>query len=199
VGFFSVSPKVAGETVRNAVIAVIAAALGILLYISYAFRRVPNPFRYGTCAIVALVHDTLLVVGVFSVLGKVANLEVNAMFIIGVLTVIGYSVHDTIVVFDRIRENVSNGVGRSLESTINVSILETLGRSLNTSLTLVFTLVALILFGGSTIFNFLLVLLIGIVSGTYSSIAIASQALVVWERGEFPRLFPRRSKSANID
>ena len=199
VGFFSVSPKVAGETVRNAVIAVIAAALGILLYISYAFRRVPNPFRYGSCAIVALVHDTLLVVGVFSVLGKVANLEVNAMFIIGVLTVIGYSVHDTIVVFDRIRENVSNGVGRSLESTINVSILETLGRSFNTSLTLVFTLVALILFGGPTIFNFLLVLLIGIVSGTYSSIAIASQVLVVWERGEFPRFFPRRSKSATTD
>lgn len=199
VGFFSVSPKVAGETVRNAVIAVVVAALGILLYISYAFRRVPNPFRYGSCAIIALVHDTLLVVGVFSVLGKVANLEVNAMFIIGVLTVIGYSVHDTIVVFDRIRENVSNGVGRSLESTINVSILETLGRSFNTSLTLVFTLVALILFGGPTIFNFLLVLLIGIVSGTYSSIAIASQVLVVWERGEFPRLFPRRSKSATPD
>ena len=197
--FFSVSPSIATETVRNAFFIVVIAALAILLYMTWAFRRVPSPFRYGVSAIVALIHDVLVVMGIFSLCGRYFDLEVNAMFIIGVLTVIGYSVHDTIVVFDRIRENVSNGVGRSLESTINVSILETLGRSFNTSLTLVFTLVALILFGGPTIFNFLLVLLIGIVSGTYSSIAIASQVLVVWERGEFPRFFPRRSKSATTD
>ena len=191
--FFSVSPRIAAEAVRNAIIAVVAASVGILLYITYAFRRVPNPFRYGVCALIALVHDALIVVGIFSLLGKLVNLEINAMFITGLLTVIGYSVHDTIVVFDRIRENVARGVGRTLEATINASILETLGRSLNTSLTLVFTLLALILFGGSTILSFLLVLLLGVIAGTYSSIGIASQLLVVWERGSFRKLLRREN------
>ena len=195
-GFDFVSALIAAKTVRNAIIAVIAAAVGILLYVTWAFRHVPNPFRYGACAIAALVHDALIVLGLFSLLGKFLDLEVNAMFITGLLTVIGYSVHDTIVVFDRIRENVARGVGRSLTATVNASILETLGRSLNTSLTLVFTLLALILFGGPTIFSFLLVLLIGIVSGTYSSVCIASQLLVVWDRGEFPRPFRRRPRAA---
>ncbi|MBI4299087.1 MAG: protein translocase subunit SecF, partial [Chloroflexi bacterium] len=119
------------------------------------------------------------------------NMEVNAMFIVALLTVIGYSVHDTIVVFDRLRENVLKGGAREFSTTVNISIMETMGRSLNTSLTLVFTILALMLFGGATVFNFLLVLLIGVVAGTYSSIAVASALLVVWERRELGLIFRR--------
>ena len=179
--FFSVSPSIASETVNNAVLIVVIASVAILIYITWAFRRVPSPFRYGISAIIALIHDVVVVMGVFSVVGRVFDLEVNAMFIAGVLTIIGYSVHDTIVVFDRIRENLIRGVGRDLGATINISILDTIGRSLNTSLTLLFAILALLLFGGPTIQDFLIVLLIGIVVGTYSSIWIASQVLMVWE------------------
>jgi SecD/SecF fusion protein len=181
--FYAVSPIVAGETGRNAVIAVIAASLGILLYISFAFRRMPNPLRWGTCAVVALVHDVLLVIGIFSILGWAAGVEVDAMFITGMLTVVGYSVHDTIVVFDRIRENTLKGVSKDFEVTVNSSILETLSRSLNTALTVVLVVTALFLLGGATIHYFMLVLLIGTVTGTYSSVCNASQLLVVWEKG----------------
>ncbi len=190
-GFSSVSPAVAAETVRKAAIAVVVASVGILLYIWWAFRRVPNPFRFGVCAVLALIHDVLVVVGLFSLLGKFFHLEVNAIFITGLLTVIGYSVHDTIVVFDRIRENAIRSTGRSLVTIVNASLLETMGRSLNTSLTVLFTLLALILFGGPTIFSFLLVLLIGIIAGTYSSICIASQLLVMWDQGQFPQVWRR--------
>jgi len=127
----------------------------------------------------------VVVVGVFSMAGRYLDLEVNAMFIAGVLTIIGYSVHDTIVVFDRLRENLLRGFGNDLGSTINISIEDTLGRSLNTSVTLLFTIIALLLFGGPTIFEFLLILFIGIIVGTYSSIWIASQVLLVWENREF--------------
>ncbi len=197
----SVSGVVAADTVRNAFIAVVVAAFAILLYITWAFRQVPNPFRYGVAAIIALVHDVLIVVGIFSILGKAINLEVNAMFITGLLTIIGYSVNDTIVVFDRIRENVARLPAERLERNVNTSLLETLGRSLNTSVTLLITVLALLLLGGETIRNFLLVLLIGLVSGTYSSIAIASQVLVSWESGELGRTirrlspFPARSRA----
>jgi SecD/SecF fusion protein len=181
--FYAVSPIVAGETGRNAVIAVIAASIGILLYISFAFRRMPKPLSWGTCAVVALVHDVLLVIGVFSFLGWIVGVEVDAMFITGMLTVVGYSVHDTIVVFDRIRENTLKGVSKDFEVTVNSSILETLSRSLNTALTVLLAVTALFLLGGATIHYFMLVLLIGIVTGTYSSIFNASQLLVVWKRG----------------
>ena len=197
----SVSGVVAADTVRNAFIAVVVAAFAILLYITWAFRQVPNPFRYGVAAIIALIHDVLIVVGIFSILGKVINLEVNAMFITGLLTIIGYSVNDTIVVFDRIRENVARLPAERLEKNVNTSLLETLGRSLNTSVTLLITVLALLLLGGETIRNFLLVLLIGLMSGTYSSIAIASQVLVSWESGELGRTirrfrpFPARSRA----
>ena len=197
----SVSGVVAADTVRNAFIAVVVAAFAILIYITWAFRQVPNPFRYGVAAIIALVHDVLIVVGIFSILGKAINLEVNAMFITGLLTIIGYSVNDTIVVFDRIRENVARLPAERLERNVNTSLLETLGRSLNTSVTLLITVLALLLLGGETIRNFLLVLLIGLVSGTYSSIAIASQVLVSWESGELGRTirrlspFPARSRA----
>ncbi len=189
--FFSVSPSIASETVNNAVLIVVIASVAILIYITWAFRRVPSPFRYGISAIIALIHDVVVVMGVFSIAGRVFDLEVNAMFIAGVLTIIGYSVHDTIVVFDRIRENLIRGIGRDLGATINVSILDTIGRSLNTSLTLLFAILALLLFGGPTIQDFLIVLLIGIIVGTYSSIWIASQVLMVWESGDVGRLLRR--------
>jgi preprotein translocase subunit SecF len=185
----SVSPLVAQDTVRNAIIAVVVAAIFILMYITWAFRNVPKPFRYGTAAIIALVHDVLIVLGIFSILGKVINMEVNSMFIIGILTVIGFSVHDTIVVFDRIRENVALATERTLEATINTSLVESLGRSINTGLTLLFTVIALLLIGGPTIQGLLLVFLVGVTVGTYSSICIAAQLLIVWENRDVGRLF----------
>ena len=197
----SVSGVVAQDTVRNSFVAVVAASIAILVYITWAFRHVPKPFRYGVAAIIALIHDVLIVLGIFSILGKLLNLEVNAMFITGLLTVIGYSVHDTIVVFDRIRENVARLPAERLERVVNTSILETMGRSFNTSLTILFTILALLLMGGESIRNFLLVLLIGVIAGTYSSICTASQVLVVWETGEAGRLLrrlrliPSRSRS----
>ena len=184
----SVSGVVAKDTVRNSTIAVAVASGAILLYITWAFRAVPNPSRYGVAAIVALLHDVLIVAGVFSILGKTIHLEVNAMFITGLLTVIGYSVNDTIVVFDRIRENVARLPGERLEKVVNISILETLGRSLNTSLTTLVTVFALFLLGGESIRSFVLVLLLGIASGAYSSIFNASMVLVSWETGDFGRL-----------
>ena len=193
--FASVSEIVSREIARNATIAVVAAAVGILLYIIWAFRHLPKPWRYGVCAIIAVLHDTLVVVGAFSILGKVFGMEINTMFITGLLTIIGFSVHDTIVVFDRVRENVMRNPGVGFAEIVNASLTETLARSLNTSLTLVMTIVALLLLGGVTIQSFLLVLLIGIISGTYSSIFVAAQLLVSWEQGDvsriFQRLFPR--------
>lgn len=189
--FDLVSPVVASETVVSALWAVLAAAVGIFLYVWWAFRNVPSPFRYGTAAIVALLHDAMIVVGIFAILGVVADIEVNTMFLIALLTVIGYSVNDTIVVFDRLRENVLLYPNRPLAANANLSISETIGRSLNTSLTLLFTLLALILFGGPTIRVFLWVLLIGVIAGTYSSIGIATNLLVAWEQGSIGRLFRR--------
>tara|TARA_B100001123_G_scaffold123044_2_gene143326 strand:+ start:1152 stop:2072 length:921 start_codon:yes stop_codon:yes gene_type:complete len=181
-GFDLVSPIVAQETVMNAFWAIIAAAIGIFIYIWWAFRNVPSPLRYGLAAIVALIHDTIIVIGIFAILGELMNMEVNTMFLIALLTVIGYSVNDTIVVFDKIRENVLIHSNRTFPEIVNLSISETISRSLNTSFTLLITLVALILFGGATIREFLLVLLIGVAAGTYSSVAIASQVLVSWDQ-----------------
>jgi|TARA_Y100000310_G_scaffold255617_1_gene263123 preprotein translocase subunit SecF len=194
--FYLVSPVVASETVLNAVYAVLAAAVGIFFYVWWAFRNVPSPFRYGLAAIAALVHDAVIVIGIFAILGVVADIEVGTMFLIAILTVIGYSVNDTIVVFDRIRENVLTYPNRELAEVVNLSISETIGRSLNTSLTLLFTLMAMILFGGATIREFLLVLLVGVVAGTYSSIGLASQLLVSWEYGDLRRILGRRSSEA---
>ena len=181
-GFDLVSPVVAQETVLNAFWAVLAAAVGIFFYVWWAFRNVPSPFRYGLAAIAALLHDATIVVGIFAILGEVLQMEVNTMFLIALLTVIGYSVNDTIVVFDKIRENVLIYANRPFPEIVNLSIAETIGRSINTSFTLLVTLLALILFGGATIREFLIVLLIGVVVGTYSSIAVASQILVTWEQ-----------------
>ena len=188
---YAISGSIASDIEGNAMIAVIVAAIGILLYVTWAFRRLMRPFRYGVCAIVALLHDVIIVLGIFSVLGVIFDIEIDAMFIVGVLTIIGYSVNDTIVVFDRIRENSLKNPGTPLATTVNNSIMETLGRSLNTVITTLFVILALLLLGGATIHNFALVLLIGVISGTYSSIFIASQLLVVWESGAFGRLFRR--------
>ena len=180
--FDLVSPIVAKETVVNALWAILAATVGIFLYVWWAFRNVPSPFRYGLAAIAALVHDTVIVVGIFAILGELLDIEVNTMFLIALLTVIGYSVNDTIVVFDKIRENVLLYGNRPFTDVVNLSISETIGRSINTSFTLLITLLALLLFGGATIREFLFVLIIGVVAGTYSSIAIASQILVSWDQ-----------------
>ena len=185
--FSSVSPMIATETARTAALAVAVAAVGILLYVTWAFRRMPNPFHYGTCAIIALAHDALIALGIFSILGGILNWEINLMFITGILAVIGYSVNNTVVIFDRIRENLKMGVSNDFEIVVNNSLVETLGRSLNTSLTTLIVVLVLLLFVGATIQNFVAVLIIGIITGTFSSIAIAPSLLVVWDKGEWDR------------
>jgi protein-export membrane protein SecD/preprotein translocase SecF subunit len=198
--FNQVSGIVSKEIGRNAALAVGAAAVAILLFISWSFRNLAKAHRYGIAAIIAAGHDTLVILGVFSILGKVFGTEINTMFIVGLLTIIGFSVHDTIVVFDRIRETASNNPDAPFPEVVNVSLTETLARSLNTSVTLLFTIVALLLLGGVTIRDFLLVLLVGVTAGTYSSIFIASQILVSWEEGDlwhlWRRVFPRRAMPA---
>jgi preprotein translocase subunit SecF len=199
IDFSSVSGTVSEEIGRNAGFAVVVASVAILLYISWAFRAVPKPFLYGAAAIVALLHDVVLVVGAFSIFGKVFDIEINTMFLTGLLTVMGFSVHDTIVVFDRIRENLRRIEGVDFPECVNVSLNQTLARSVNTSFTVVLVLTAMLVMGGVTIRDFLLVLLIGIISGTYSSIFMASQLLVTWEEGDIQRLFrrflPRRRRA----
>jgi preprotein translocase subunit SecF len=179
--FADVSGMVAQETVRNAAIAVGFAVVGILFYITWAFRRIPRSFKYGVCAVVALIHDVVIVIGAFSIFGKLIGAQVDTMFITALLAVIGYSVNDTIVVFDRIRENIQRGVIRDFRGVANFSLSESLGRSLNTSLTVILTLLALLLIGGDTLRDFILVFLVGVTAGTYSSIGVATQLLVAWE------------------
>jgi preprotein translocase subunit SecF len=189
--FTSIGPSVGKEVTQRATYAVVAAAVAILLYITYAFRSVSNPFRYGTCAIIAMVHDILVTVGVFSILAHFFGWQMDALFLTALLTVIGFSVHDTIVVFDRIRENMRYMRGIPFEKVVNHSILQTLDRSINTQLTVLFTLTALSVFGGISTRHFVLTMLIGILSGTYSSIFNASPLLVVWENDEIGRFFRR--------
>jgi preprotein translocase subunit SecF len=193
--FYSVSPLVASETVRSAIIAVVVAMVGILLYVTWAFRRMPKAFRWGTCSIIALFHDALVTVGIFSILGAMMRWEINLMFITGILTVIGYSVNNTIVVFDRIRENEIKGISASFEAIVNSSQVETLGRSMNTSITTLITSLALLLFVGATIQNFAVVLIIGIVVGTFDSLFVAPGLLVVWDKGEWGRFIGRSRPS----
>lgn len=186
----TISPSIAGDTARNAGIAVMIAAVAMLFYIVWAFRRMPQPFRWGTCAIIALVHDVVIVLGVFAILGQAFNVEVNAMFITAVLTIVGYSINNTVVVFDRIRENRTRGISRDFSVTVNASLTETLMRSLNTSFTTLCVILALLLFGGATIHYFVVALLVGVLIGTYSSLCIASPLLVVWEKGAWREMLP---------
>ena len=190
-----VSPLIAEEIVRYAILAVAAASVCILLYLRWAFSKITHPVRYGVTAIVALLHDALVVLGIFSILGRLfPAIELESTFIVAVLTVIGFSVHDTIVVFDRIRENFTRRAGEPFEDVVNHSLAQTLTRSLNTSLTVILTLVVLMLFGGVTIRTFVLALLIGITTGTYSSIFVASMLLASWHIGELKWLWPFRGR-----
>jgi preprotein translocase subunit SecF len=180
----TVGPTVGTSISQRAILAIAFASVGILCYIAYAFRKAQHPFRFGVCAIAAMLHDVFVLIGIFAILGFFFNIEIDSLFVTAVLTMIGFSVHDTIVVFDRVRENTIRRASSSYEDVVNYSLVQTMVRSLNTSLTVVFTLLALYLFGGETIKNFVLALLIGIVSGTYSSIFNASLLLVVWEHQE---------------
>ena len=183
----TVGSSVAQGTVRNAVIAVVVAAGFVMLYIMYAFKSVEASYRYAVAAVVALIHDVLIVLGIFVLLGVLINAEVNAIFIVGILTVIGYSVNDTIVIFDRVRENVILVPSREFRTTVNASIRESIIRSLGTSVTTGTVILAMLLFGGESLRDFLIVLLLGVIIGTYSSVFIASQTLVAWSEGEFGR------------
>ena len=183
--YTSIGPVIGKELRSQAFVQSFLVSLGIILYIAYAFRKVTRPvssWRFGLAAIVALVHDLFIVIGAFSILGHFWGVEVDSLFVTAILTVLGFSVHDTIVVFDRIRENLRVRAGQTLSDIINSSINQTLVRSINTSLTVVFVLTALLLFGGETIRYFVLALLIGIVAGTYSSIFVASPILLVWHK-----------------
>ena len=180
----NVGPVIGNELKQKAFYALLLSALAIVLYIAFSFRKIPKPqssLRFGIAAVVALLHDILVVVGVFAILGKFLNVEIDTLFVTALLTVVGFSVHDTIVVFDRIRENLTKNIGKKFIDVANISVIQTLGRSLNTSLTVVFVLLALFLFGGETIKWFVVALLVGIISGTYSSIFNATALLVWWE------------------
>ncbi|MBI2617311.1 protein translocase subunit SecF [Candidatus Gottesmanbacteria bacterium] len=180
----TVGPTIGSETTANAMKAVLIASVAIIIYIALAFRQVPKPYssvKFGICAVAALIHDILVVVGIFSIFGHFFHVEIDTLFITALLTIMGFSVHDTIVVFDRIRENLQKMPSQSFEHIVNVSIIQTLARSLATSLTVIFTLFSLLLFGGESIRWFVVALLIGIVSGTYSSIFNAAPLLVFWE------------------
>jgi preprotein translocase subunit SecF len=187
--FNQVSSIISSSIVWDALIAVLFASAAILVYISWTFRNVPQSYRYGIAAVVAALHDSMFVMGAFSIFGRLFGTEINSLFITGVLTVIGFSVHDTIVVFDRIRENVATYPGVRFDEVVNSSLTETLARSINTSTTVVITIIALLLMSGGSINVLLLTLLLGIIAGTYSSIFIASQILVSWEDGDFDPFF----------
>lgn len=195
-GFDLVSPMIAAETTHNAAIAVAVAAVGMLLYISWAFHRMPNPLRWGTCAIISMLHDVVIVAGVFAVLGGTLGWQIDMMFVIGTLTVIGYSVNDTIVIFDRIRENLRKGINPDFAFVVNYSLVEILTRSIITGLGVLFVLVALLLFVGASLQSLVTVLLVGIYIGTYGSFGIAAPLLVVWEKKEWGKLLrPSRASS----
>ncbi len=189
-----VSPSIGSEVTTAAILAVIAAAVIIMGFIWFAFRRVPNALRYGACAIFAMIHDVLVTMGMMSILGIFLGWEVDALFLTAVLTVVGFSVQDSIVVFDRIRENLPRYRHDPYERVVNRSILETIHRSLATQLNAIFIMVAILLFGGATIKQFIAILLIGLISGTYSSIFNAVPLLVSWEKGELP--FTKRLRAA---
>ncbi len=184
--FTSVSPTVGADVVRKAILAVIVAMLAILLYLAYAFRKVPKPtnsWRFGVTAVAALLaHDVIILLGIYSLLSHFFGAEIDSMFITALLTLLGFSVHDTIVTYDRLRENLIKRGAADFEQTVNDSIVETITRSINTTFTLVLVLLAMTLMGGRTTFFFTLSLLIGVVLGTYSSIFVASPLLLMWQK-----------------
>lgn len=192
----SVGPAIGREIAIRAAGAVGLAALGIMIYITIAFRGIPHALRYGISAIIAMIHDILVVIGVQAILAQFLGWQVDALFLTALLTVIGFSVHDTIVVFDRIRENSINYRRLPYETVVNHSIVQTLARSINTQLTVLVVLFALVLFGGVTIRHFSIILLVGVLSGTYSSIFNAAPILVVWENREWRNWFRKNRQQA---
>lgn len=193
----TVGAVLSAESARNATIAVLAASLAIMLYLWWAFRQAPHPLRYGVCSVVAMFHDVILMLGLAAMLGFFFAIEVDVLFVTALLTILAFSVHDKIVIFDRIRENMlKRHPSETFDDIVNHSIVQTLPRSINTQLTPLFTLSALLLFGGASVRNFVLIMLIGLVSGTYSSIFIAPQLLVMWEHQEWRSWFGRRKAEA---
>jgi preprotein translocase subunit SecF len=188
------SASVASNTVRNAAIATVVATVAMLLYITWAFRKVPNSVRYGTAAIVALIFNLVVTVGVYAVFGRTMGWEVDPMFIVALLAIIGYSVNDSIVVLDRIRENKARSIGGDYDGMVNLSISETLVRSLNTAITTVLAILAVYLIVGGPIRSFLMALFVGVVAGAYSSIFVAGQLLVMWEHGDWIKIIPGVSR-----
>ena len=188
-GITKVEPTISHQTVRATLIAIIAASIGMLLYITFAFRRMPNPFQYGACAIITLIWDLVMVIGTFALIAGIADWEINLMFITGLLSVIGYSVNDKIVMFDRIRENKRRSVSTNFSTLANVSVVESINRSLLTSVSTMLAVLALMFFVGSSIKTFLMVLLLGIIYGTYSSIFFCVPFLTVWENREWGKIF----------
>jgi preprotein translocase subunit SecF len=190
----SVSPIISKEVTNRAILAVIVAAVVIVLYITYVFRKVPNAFRYGICAVIAMIHDILIVFSLTAIGGHFFGWTVDSLFLTALLTVIGFSVQDTIVIYDRVRENNSIHRKISYEQLVNHSIVQTLQRSINTNLVLVeFIMLALVLLGGVTIRQFTIILLVGLFSGAYSSIFVAAPLLVIWETKEWKTWFRRKS------
>lgn len=188
----TVGETVSAESRLYAVFAVLGASVAILIYLTVAFRKAPHPIRYGLCTILAMLHDVLIVIGVAAILGYLIGLEVDALFLTALLTIISFSVQDKIVVFDRIRENlIERRLGMTFNELVNLSIAQVMPRSICTQLTSFLTLTALLLFGGATINNFVLTLLIGLLCGTYSSMFIAAPLLVIWENREWERWFGR--------
>ena len=183
-----IGPSISSELKSKAIWALVVAVIGITLYITYAFRKVSRPvesWKYGVGAVVALVHDVLITVGIFAIFGHFFGIEIDSSFIAALLTILGFSVHDTIVVYDRTRENLlKSGSGEKFDETVNRSLNETMARSINTSLTVLITLLAIFIFGGQSIKTFTLALLIGITFGTYSSIFVASALIVDWWKWE---------------
>lgn len=181
-----VSATVGREVTQAAFLAVLIAAVIVTGFIVLAFRQVPNAFRYGVCAIIAMIHDVLVVAGVMSLTGLLFGWEVDALFLTAILMIVAFSVQDTIVLFDRIRENIPKHLGEPYEVIVNRSVLETLHRSLGTQLNVFFVIIAILLFGGESIKQFIAILFIGLLTGTYSSLFIAVPLLVSWEKGEIP-------------
>jgi len=194
--FDSVGPSIGAAVTSRAALAVGVAALAVVLYITWAFSRVPNAFRYGVCAVIAMIHDVAVVFSVAGIGALLFNWQIDSLFLTALLTVIGFSVQDKVVVFDRIRENTNIFRRLDYEKLVNHSIVQTLQRSINTQLmTVEFLLLALALFGGVTLQEFAVILLVGLFSGTYSSIFIAAPILVLWEKREWTNWFRRPQQS----
>lgn len=183
--FASIGPTIGQELRRKALWAIVLSLVAVVVYISWAFRKVSYPvssWKYGLCAICALFHDVLITIGVFTVLGHFMGVEVGVPFVAALLTIVGYSVNDTIVIFDRVRENIIKAIKDSFEKTVSLSVSQSITRSINTSLTTLLVLLAILIWGGETITFFILALIIGVILGTYSSLFIASPLLVEWEK-----------------